>query len=75
MSAPYDRTPAQVEALERATGLQLYGWLSAPPVLLPILGRPGLDAAHRRALVLRLNRAGLAAELPRSSDRTALAGA
>lgn len=75
MSVPYDRTPAQVEAIERATGLQLYGWLHTPPVLLPILGRPGFDPAHRRALVLRLNRAGLAAELPRSSDPAPVPGA
>lgn len=52
-------TAAEVAELERATGLDLYGYLYAPPTLLPILGAPGRPQAERRALVARLNRAGL----------------
>lgn len=69
MSDPADRrthTAAELAALEAATGLELYGYLHAPPVLLPILGAPGRTVEQRRALVLRLARAGLpvAADLP-----------
>lgn len=59
-------SPAELAALEAATGLELYGYLHAPPVLLPILGAPGRTVEQRRALVLRLARAGLpvAADFP-----------
>lgn len=73
MTATHTHTLDDVAALERSTGLQLYGWLNVPPVLLPILGRPGLPAATRRALVLRLNGAGLpvSPDRPPAEDETA----
>ena len=61
-AAPYTHTPAELAALERATGLELVGYLAAgePRTLLPILARVALSAAQRRRLVLGLNRVGLA---------------
>lgn len=57
MAAVYSHSPAELAALEDATGLRLCGYLDVDGVLLPILGTAGQAARwhHWRRKVLAMN--------------------